>query len=319
MTSDPHDSGMLALTSDDVASLLDVGPLIDALEAAFVALSAGTCDVPPRIGARAAHGLLGAMPGYVPGAGLALKAITVFPANPAAGRPAHQGLIVLFDEHDGRPLVIMDAAHLTAMRTAAASAVSTRRLAREDASVLAILGAGAQGRAHLAVLPTVCDFPEIRIASRTHEHARALARGNPNARTVPSFADAIRGADVVCLCTDAADPVIRHEELAPGTHVSSVGTGAELDRETLRRGRVFVEWRGAVTEPFPAGARELQGLDPGAVTELGEVIAGTRPGRRSRDEITVYKSTGHAIEDVATAQLVYDRAVAERRGSELRI
>ncbi|MGH2947961.1 MAG: ornithine cyclodeaminase family protein [Solirubrobacteraceae bacterium] len=319
MPFDPHHTGMLALGGDDVARLLAVKPLLGALEAAFVAFSAGTCDVPPRIGARAARGMLGAMPGHLPGVGLALKAITVFPGNHAAGLPAHQGLIVLFDEHDGRPLAIMDAAHVTAMRTAGASAVSARRLARDDASALAILGAGTQARAHLAVLPAVRDFRDVRIASRTPEHAHALARGNPRARAVGSFTDAIRDADVVCCCTDAAEPVLRHDELAPGAHVISVGTGAELDRETVRRGRVFVEWRGAATEPHPAGARELQVLHPRAVTELGEVLAGTRPGRRSRAEITVYKSTGHAIEDIATARLVYDRALAEGRGSELRI
>jgi alanine dehydrogenase len=317
MPFDHHHTGVLALGGDDVTQLLAVEPLLDALEAAFVAFSAGTCDVPPRIGARAERGLLGAMPGYVPGAGLVLKAITVFPGNRAAGLPAHQGLVVLFDEHDGRPLAIMDAAYVTAMRTAGASAVSARRLARDDATVLAIIGAGTQARAHLEVLPTVRDFKAIRIASRTHAHAEALAGGHPKARAVGSFGEAIRDADVVCLCTDAPDPMISLDQLAPGAHVTSVGTGAELDGETVQRCRVFVEWRGAVTAPSPAGARELDGLDPGAVTEVGEVLAGTRPGRRSRDEITVYKSTGHAMEDIASARLVYERAVAQGRGRSL--
>ena len=246
------------------------------------------------------------MPGYVPGAGLAVKAISVFPAS----EPSHQGLLTLFDENDGRPLAVMDAAHLTAVRTAAATAVSIRRLARTDAAVLAILGAGAQGRAHLEMLR---DFGEVRVASRNPAHAEELA----GAHAAASFEQAVAGADVVCCCTDADEPVIRFDQLAPGTHVTSVGFGAELDPAIPRRGRVFVEWRGAVPEPYPAGAKDLAGVDAGEVAELGEVISGTRPGRRSRDEITVYKSTGHAIEDVAAARLVYDRALAEGAGQML--
>jgi alanine dehydrogenase len=297
-----------------VSRLLAPEPLLAALEAAFVAFSAGECDAPPRMGARAPTGLLGSMPGYVPGAGLAVKAISVFPGNHGTDIPSHQGLLALFDEHDGRPLAVMDAAHLTAMRTAAAVAVSVQRLAREDAGVLAIVGAGAQGRAHLDVLR---GFREIRIASRTPEHAQALAAGHPAARATGSFEEALDGADLVCCCTDADEPVIRLGQLAPGAHVTSVGFGAELDPEIVRRGSVFVEWRGAVTEPYPAGAKDLAGLEPGDVTELGEVIAATRPGRRSPGELTVYKSTGHAIEDVAAARLVYDRALAEGVGQRL--
>jgi ornithine cyclodeaminase/alanine dehydrogenase-like protein (mu-crystallin family) len=125
---------------------------------------------------------------------------------------------------------------------------------------------------------------------------------------VGSFEEAVRGADVVCCCTDAGEPVIRFGWLSPGAHVSSVGTGFELDPETVARGSVFVEWRGAVENPPPAGARELQGLDPAPITEVGEVLSGAHPGRRSDDEITVYKSTGHAVEDAAAASLVYQRA-----------
>ena len=120
----------------------------------------------------------------------------------------------------------------------------------------------------------------------------------------------MRGADVVACCTDAREPILQRDWLAPGVHVSAVGGtfGRELDDATVAAGRVFVEWRGAVTNPPPTGAHELQGLDPASVTEVGEVIAKTRPGRRSRDEITIYKSTGHAVEDAATARLVFDRA-----------
>jgi alanine dehydrogenase len=162
----------------------------------------------------------------------------------------------------------------------------------------------------------VRDFAEIRVASRTPAHAAALAARHPAARPVASFEEAVAGADVVACCTDAREPVLRAAWLAPGVHVSSVGGtfGPELDAETVRAGRVFVEWRGAAVNPPPAGAHELQGLDPDGVTEIGEVLNGTRPGRTAADEVTVYKSTGHAVEDAAAARLVYERARREGAG-----
>jgi ornithine cyclodeaminase/alanine dehydrogenase-like protein (mu-crystallin family) len=217
-------------------------------------------------------------------------------------------VIVLFEEATGEPLAAMDAEHITAVRTGATSAIAARALARPDARVLAILGAGVQGSSHLDALTHVLAFDEVRVSSRDPARATALAGRIPQARAVPSFEEAVRGADVVCCCTDAVEPVLSDTWLAPGAHVSAVGSGVELDPATVGRATVFVEWRGAVEHPPPAGAHELQGLDPARVTELGEVLAGTRPGRRSDDEITVYRSTGHAVEDAAAARLVYERA-----------
>lgn len=313
---------ILFLGHREVIELLEAGPLIEALEAAFRALSGGRTSVPARVAARAPTGLLGAMPGWVEGMGLAAKLVTVFPDNAAEGKPSHQGIVVLFDDRTGTPVAVVDAMRITALRTAAASAVSARLLARENARVLAVLGAGVQGRAHLETLPRVVDLEEVRIASRTADHARALAgeapdlvaassRGRPPSVSVAAgFEEAVRGADVVACCTDARTPVLEGQWLDPGTHVLSVGgsSGRELDAETVRRGSVFVEWRGAASAAPPAGAGELQEIDPDTVTELGEVLDGRRPGRRSEDELTVYKSTGHAVEDVAAARLVYDRA-----------
>jgi ornithine cyclodeaminase/alanine dehydrogenase-like protein (mu-crystallin family) len=213
----------------------------------------------------------------------------------------------------------MDGTYITAIRTGGTAAVATRALARKDAKVLAILGAGVQGASHLETMPRVRDFEEIRIASRDGSKAATLASRHPRARAVDSFEDAVRGADVVACCTDAHEPVIRRDWLKPGVHVSSVGGtfGPEIDTATISAARVFVEWRGAATNPPPAGAHELQGMDADKLTEVGEVLAGTRPGRVSEDEITVYKSTGHAVEDAATARLVYDRALAEGTGVTL--
>jgi ornithine cyclodeaminase/alanine dehydrogenase-like protein (mu-crystallin family) len=313
-------SQLLYLSRAEVERLLDTGALLEALAGGLAAFSAGKTSVPPRVAARVSdRGVVGAMVGYVPGTGLEAKLVAVFPRNQQ--RPTHQALIALFDEADGTPLALMDGTYITAIRTGGTAAVAARALAREDASVLAILGAGVQGGSHLETFPRVRDFAEIRVASRDASKATALAARHPRARVAPSFEAAVRGADVVACCTDAHEPILRRKWLKPGAHVSSVGGtfGAELGGEVLAAGSVFVEWRGAATNPPPAGARELQGLDAQRLAELGEVLSGARPGRRSADELTVFKSTGHAVEDAVSARLVYDRARAEGVGVSLEL
>jgi alanine dehydrogenase len=310
---------LLFLSQADVARLLDLDRLLEALAAAFVELSAGRASVPPRIAARTpTGGLLGAMPGFVSGV-LEAKLVSVFPQNHVRGLPSHQGLIAVFDENTGAPLAVMDGVAITAIRTGASAAVAARWLSRTDASKVAILGAGVQGRSHLAVFPRVRDVKEIRIASRAPESAQALAALEPLAHAAATFEEAVRGADIVCCCTDARAPVIKYEWLAHGAHVSSVGGtfGPEVDPQTIGAALIFVESRDAVKVPPPAGAHELQGLAPEAVTEVGEVIAGTQPGRTSSDELTLYKSTGHAVEDAVAAKLVYERALAEGAGQRV--
>jgi ornithine cyclodeaminase/alanine dehydrogenase-like protein (mu-crystallin family) len=305
---------LLLLNADDVRDLIDLTTLFDALELALRDLSAGRASVPPRTVARTPDGFLGSMPGYLPGTALEAKLVAVFPGNHERGLPSHQALIALFDEETGAPLCVMDGAVITAVRTGATTAVAARALARDDARTLAILGAGVQGRSHLDAFANLFELDEIRVASRTGRHADELAELDPRARAVGSFEVAVRGADLVCCCTDAAEPVISHEWLDPGTHVSSVGVGAEVDPPTVRAASVFVEWRGASENPPPTGSAELQGLDPSAIAEIGEVLAGEHPGRRSADELTLYKSTGHAVEDAAAARLVFDRARVEGAG-----
>ena len=312
---------MLVLSKHDVEGLLSAPAMLEALEAGFRAYSTGQASVPPRTAARAPAGLLGAMPGWVAERGFALKAVSVFPGNGNLGLPTHQGVITLFDERDGSLLSVMDGEHITAMRTGGGAAVSTRILARPDAKTLTILGAGVQGRSHLATVPLTRAFTAIRIASRDRDHAAALAANDPRCVVIPSFEEAIHGADVVCCCTDTGDPITRYEWFDPGTHVTSVGGtfGPELDAETMHRARVFVEWKGAALNPPPAGAHELQGIDPAGITEVGEVIAGLKPGRENTEEITVYKSTGSGFEDAVVAQIVYQAAVAARVGTEIEL
>ena len=310
---------MLVLTRAQVRELLDLDLLLDALERAFVELSAGRTSVPPRIAAQTERGLLAAMPGYADGV-LEAKLVSVFPGNHAARLPSHQATIAVFDDQNGTPLALMDGTEITAARTGASSAVSTRALAREDARVLAVLGAGVQGRSHLEAAVRVCDFGEIRVASRNAEHARTLAE-EVGGVAFDSFEEAVRGADVVSVCTDAGEPVLSADWLSPGAHVTSVGAsreGPELDHATVTAGLLVVESRVAF-EPYPAGAHELQDLDQESAVELGEVLAGTREGRTSPEQITVYKSMGHAVEDAAAAGLVYRQAREQGIGTEVEL
>jgi alanine dehydrogenase len=301
---------VLVLSQGDVRRLLDLDELIDALAAAFLEVSAGRASVPPRVAAFVPEqGLLAAMPGYAAGV-LETKLVSVFPGH----EPSHQALIAVFDPSTGTPLAVMDGTHVTATRTAAASALSTRLLARADARVLAVLGTGVQARSHLDAVTRMRDFEEVRVAGRSRERAEALG-----VAVADSFEAAVREADVVCACTDASSPVVRRTWLASGTHLTSVGAskdGPELDEATVRAGLLAVESRVAF-EPYPSGAHELQGLDPASAVELGELVGGTRPGRTSAEQITVYKSMGHAAEDAAAARLVYQRALRDGAGTEV--
>ncbi len=310
---------MLFLSQAEVASVLDVDRLLDALDDGFRALSSGRVEVPPRTGVGGEHkGMLLSMPGYGAGLGLGVKMVSVFPDNEAGGLPSHQALIALFDPANGTPVAVMDGTRITAIRTAGAAAVSVRLLARPEARVLAIVGGGVQGHAHLEIFPRVRQFEEIRVASRSIESAKKLAGLHPQARAVESFEEAVRDADVVALCTHSPAPVIRREWVSPGTHVTSVGYSAprgELDRELAEAAKLFVESRAAAFMPPPAGCMELAGMDPERATEVGEMLLGKRPGRRSPEVITVYKSMGHAVEDLAAAALVYREALAKGDGT----
>jgi len=300
---------LIFLSEAEVRELLDLDELVDALAAAHRDLSAGEASMPPRIAAlvQERQGLLGVMPAYLPSAGLACKLVTLFPQN--VDRHTHQAVIAVFDPGNGTPLALMDGRYITATRTAAGSALATRLLARDDAEVLALIGTGVQARSHARALPRVRRFTEIRIAGRDRARAEALAEEiGPQARAVSSHEEAIRGADVVAATTHSTEPVVRREWLAPGVHVNSVGlnpAGREVDEQTVADALLVVESRESALAPPPAGAPELVGVDPADVhAELGELVAGTKPGRSSGDEITLYKSVGVAVQDVAAAALV---------------
>jgi alanine dehydrogenase len=313
---------ILLLRDEEVQALLDPASLLDALAGGFKSLSEDKMAAPPRNELRMGEaGFILGMPAWQPGSDAAIKLVSVFHGNHRVGLPSHQALICLFDGQTGSPVAIMNGAAITAARTAGAAALATRLLARNNASVLAILGAGVQGHAHAQVLPHMRQFRDIRIASRDFSHAQQLAATLPHAHAVASFEEATRGADVICLCTSSSVPVLSADWLSPGAHLTSVGyapPGSELDRAVIARGKLFVETRLAFGPP-PAGCSELAGLDPTTGTELGEVLLAQRPGRQADQDITIYKAMGHAMEDMVTANLVYQRARQQGAGQMVRL
>jgi len=294
---------MLILDEAAVRSLLKMPALIPVMEDALRALSQGRAVQPVRtmVPVAAHGGFLGSMPAYV-GTQLGAKLVTFFPNN--QGLPTHHALVVLFRPESGEPLVVMDGRLITELRTGAVSAVATQRLARADSKILAIVGSGVQAQSHLEALRLVRDFREVRIWSP--HNAAAFARRH-EVQLAGSAEEAVRGADVVVVATTSRTPILRGEWLSAGAHVNAVGAARpdwrELDDEVLRSAKLYVESRDAATRE--SGDVIAAGT---VFAELGEVIAGTRRGRESEREITLFKSVGVAVEDVASAALVYTAA-----------
>ncbi|WP_329264165.1 NAD(P)-binding domain-containing protein [Streptomyces sp. NBC_01478] len=256
------------------------------------------------------------MPGYVSGLGLAAKLVSVFAVPGRTGGSAHRGVVALFDEHDGRPLALMDAEPVTAVRTAAVATIAMRALARPHPDRIAVLGTGVQARAQVELLATFDADAPLVVGGQ--DPARRLAELHPSA-SAGSVEEAARGADVVFCCTSVREPVLDPSWPAKGAHIGSVGGshGHELAPDTVRAGSLFVEWPGAAASAPPAGAHELQGIPSHRITLLGSVLDGRHPGRREPAELTVFKSTGHAALDVAAAAVVHDVARARGMGTAL--
>ena len=294
------------LDEERVRELLSMPELIDAVEAALSDLSAGRVVQPVRTVVPVEdRGFLGVMPAYA--GALGAKLVTFYPGN--RGVPTHHAVIVLFRPETGEPLATMDGRLITEMRTAAASAAATRALARADATVLALLGSGVQARSHLEALRLVRPFREARVWS---PHNASRFASEFGIRAARSAEEAVRGADVVVVVTTSKTPVLLGRWLAPGAHVNAVGASRpdwrELDDDVVSRARIFVESREAASresgDVIAAGRIDA---------EIGEVFSGKAKGRTSADEITLYKSVGVAVEDMAAADLVYRAALAEKR------
>ena len=293
------------LDESAVGRLLRMEEVVPAMERALADFSSGTVVQPVRTMLHVAEheGFLGLMPAYT-GATLGAKLVAFYPRNTHV--PTHHATILLFKPETGEPLISMDGRLITEVRTAAVSAVATDRLARSEASVLAIIGSGVQARSHLRALRLVREFREVRVWSPRRAATFAQEHGVDAAA---SAEEAVRGADVVVTATTSPTPVLSGEWLSPGAHINAVGAPRpdwrELDDEVLRRAKVYVDSR-------EAAAKESGDIiAAGEVyAEIGEVAAGTRPGRQSDEEVTLFKSLGLAVEDVATAELVYRKALS---------
>jgi alanine dehydrogenase len=292
------------LEESAVGRLLHMEEVISAMEKALADFSSGTVVQPVRTMLPVAEhqGFLGLMPAYT-GSALGAKLVAFYPRNTSV--PTHHATILLFEPETGELLVTMDGRLITEVRTAAVSAVATDHLARATASVLAIIGSGVQARSHLEALRLVREFREVRVWSPRRAAAFAEEHGVDAAA---SAEEAVRGADVVVTATTSPTPVLSGEWLSPGAHINAVGAPRpdwrELDDEVLRRARVYVDSREAAMKESGdvIAAKEV-------VAEIGEVISGAEQGRRSLEEVTLFKSLGLAVEDVATAELVYRNAL----------
>ena len=300
---------VLILSERDVRALLPMDECIEAMDEVLRSLARGELHQPLRFVTRPPGDdtLMGFMPAHRrgPNSVWSLKEIVIAPANPTRGLDAHQGAVLLHDGETGELRAILNASPITEIRTAAVSAVATRALARTGARVVAILGGGVQARSHTEAMRAVVPDAEIRSWSRGDG-------GTPE--------EVLREADIVCTCTSAREPILQRGWLAPGTHVNAVGssipTVRELDTETMAASSLFVDRReSAVNE---AGDLLLAGLGAEHIrAEVGEVLIGAHAGRASSDELTVFKSLGLAVEDLAAAELIVRKAREQGLGTEV--
>ena len=320
----------LLLTEEHVRSILPLPDLVACMESALARFSAGEVQQPLRtvleVGPQKAwYGLMPACVEQPPLLGA--KIVTVFTGNAERGLPTHMAMIVLLDPETGALQALMDGRYITEARTAAVSAVSARYLARPGASTLAIVGTGVQARSHLAAMEEVRALREVRVwspkaASRERFVGEMQPRVRVPLRAAATAEDAVRGADLVVLATSSPAPVVEVSWIAPGSHIVSVGAPRrdqrEMAPELTARGRLFVDSRaGALAESGDVvmGIAEGRFGADHVAGELGELVLGRVPGRRSEDEITIFKSLGMAIEDVAAADLVFRRAIEAGVGS----
>jgi ornithine cyclodeaminase/alanine dehydrogenase-like protein (mu-crystallin family) len=304
---------VLILSAEEVERLLPMDACIEAMAEVLASLARDELYQPLRFVLKPprASGLMGFMPAHRagPGGAYSLKEIVVTPSNPERGLDAHQGAVLLHDGATGELRALLNAAPITAIRTAAVSAVATRALARPGAQNVAIVGTGVQGRSHEAAMRVVLPEAEIRCWSR---------------RSAGDLEELVRAADVVCTCTNSSEPVLRHEWLREGAHVNAVGSSGtwarELDVETVAAASLFVDRRESALNE---SGEIIAALEAGAIgeehilAELGEVLVGAHRGRASDAELTVFKSLGLAVEDLAAAELVVARARAEGVGTEV--
>ena len=322
---------VVVLSNAEAKELLPVRECIDVMAQALIDLTNGDVWQPLRTVMRPPEeaSLMGMMAAHrsAPAPDYGIKVVCIFPGNRARGLESHFGTVSLFDGETGAPLAIVDAGAVTAIRTAAVSAVATRELARSDADRLAVLGAGIQARAHLEALAAVRPFASARIWGRTDARARSVAKEADvpfPIEVVPSAREAVADADVIATTTASPEPILAREWLAPGAHINAVGSsipGArEIDAPTMGAAALFADRR----ESFYAEAGDyllaVGEIGPREVrAELGEVLTGAGEGRRDDDELTLFKSLGLAVEDLAAVEHLYRRALETSAGQRVEL
>jgi ornithine cyclodeaminase len=273
------------------------------------------------------NGLIGMMPAYLGDSQvMGLKAISVFPANHATDYDSHQGTVMLFETQNGRLLAMMDAGKITAIRTAAVSGVATRLLARDDAENLAILGSGVQAKTHLEAMQVARKIRRVRVWSRELSHAQKFADLQSTDRNIPikaadTVAEAVRGADIICTVTSTTEPILQGAMISPGTHINAVGSSVpfarELDTAAVVKSNLFVDRRESVLNEagdflFPKKEGAID--DVHILAEIGDILLDKIKGRESNKDITLFKSLGLAVEDVAAAHFIYQKLLKNNEG-----
>jgi ornithine cyclodeaminase len=320
---------ILIINQAEVTRLLPMPECLDVMAATLMSLARGEVILPlrPIMWLPEKVGALGMMPAYLGNIQImGLKVVSVFPSNHGTEFDSHQGAVMIFETTHGQPLALVDASEITAIRTAAVSGVATRLLARVDASDLAILGSGTQARAHLTAMLVARKLKRVRVWSRHPDHARRFATQEAaqhgiTIEPVTTVGDAVAGADIICTTTASREPILEGRCLAPGTHINAVGSSVsstrELDTPAVVRSRLFVDRRESTLNEagdFLFPKREGAITDDHIQGELGDILLGNIQGRQSADEITLFKSLGLAIEDVAAAHHIYVKAVAQQVG-----
>ncbi len=325
---------MLVLSEQHVQSLIEIDELIAALKRAHVQYSTGNAVMPVRLVVPLAQirGRITSMPGFLTGdQALGMKVVTYFQENPQKDLPAILATILLFSAETGKIVAAMDGSYITAIRTACASALATEALANPRAPVLGILGAGVQARAHIQALTRVRKIECIRLYSPSGTSAAAIKKEMATQLNCPievceNAESAVRGADILVTVTTAKEPIVKPQWLKPGMHINAVGSHRpdlrEIDGATLGRAKIVVDSRAAIMAECGdiLLALKEKSIGENAIhAEIGEVLAGTKSGRKNSDEITLYKSVGIAIQDVAAAHLVYRKALDKSVGTTVEI
>jgi ornithine cyclodeaminase/alanine dehydrogenase-like protein (mu-crystallin family) len=325
---------VLIINGSEVRQLLPMNECMDVMAQALASLARGDAILPlrPVMWLPDKRGALGMMPSYLGDIGaMGLKVVTVFPGNHGTQYDSHIGAVLLFESEHGQLLAICDATEITAIRTAAVSGVATRLLAREDAHTLAILGSGVQAKSHLAAMLEAREIQRVRVWSRNPESAARFAeresrRHNVLIESMQTAREAVAGAEIICTTTSAREPILLGDWLEPGMHINAVGSSVpfarELDSAAMAKARLYVDRRESTLNEagdFLFAKQEGAINDEHIVGEIGEILVGSLKGRGTQDEITVFKSLGLAVEDLAAAEYIYKKALAAGVGTAVEL